>query len=305
MFGYGGVGGALTSALAARGDDVRVVQRHEPPVLPAGCVFQAADVSAREATVRACLGVDTVACCIGLPYDSALWQRVWPAAMSNLLEGCAASGARLVFADNLYMYGPQTRPLTDDMPLTDYGRKPAVRSAVTRLWRAAHDAGHVRAVAVRAADFYGPDVPHSVISTYGVVRLLAGKPALVPYPPDQPHDVTYVPDFARALLSLIDAPDSAYGQAWHVPNAPTRTLRELLALAAQLIATKPRITVLPKALLPIVGLFQPEIRELGEMRFQWDHPYIVDASRFAAAFWADPTPFEDGLAATIAFYRAA
>jgi hypothetical protein len=39
----------------------------------------------------------------------------------------------------------------------------------------------------------------------GVARLLAGKPALAPYPPNQPHDFTYVLDFARALETLIDA----------------------------------------------------------------------------------------------------
>ena len=61
--------------------------------------------------------------------------------MANLIDGCAAGGARLVFADNLYEYGPQTRPLTEDMPLTNYGRKPAIRAEVTRLWKSAHDIG--------------------------------------------------------------------------------------------------------------------------------------------------------------------
>ena len=92
------------------------------------------------------------------------------------------------------------------MPLTNYGRKPRVRAEITRLWQQAHKNRDVRAVAVRASDFYGPDVPTSVLSTMGVARLLAGKSALVPYPPDQPHDFTYVSDFARALATMIDAP---------------------------------------------------------------------------------------------------
>jgi nucleoside-diphosphate-sugar epimerase len=225
--------------------------------------------------------------------------------MRNLLEGCARSGARFVFADNLYMYGPQSDPLTEDMPLTDYGRKPRVRAEITRLWRQAHSSGQVRAVAVRASDFYGPDVPTSVVSTLGVARLLSGKPALVPYPPDHPHDFTYVPDFARALVSLIDASDDAYGEAWHVPNAPTRSLRKLVALAATLIGVTPRVTVLPPLLMPLLGLFRADLRELKEMRFQWDHPYYVDANRFSRRFWSNPTPFDEGLRATIAFYQGA
>lgn len=257
------------------------------------------------AIARACNGVEEVAFCLGLPYDSLVWERAWPVAMRNVLEGCAASGARLVFADNLYMYGPQDRPLTEDMPLTDYGRKPRIRAAVTRIWMREHEAGRVRATAVRAADFYGPDVPTSVLAAFGVARLVAGKPAISPYPPDQPHDFTYVPDFARALVSLIDAPDDAFGRAWHVPSAPTRTLRELIAMAARRIGVRPRLTVLPRPLAAVASLFNRQLAETGEMRFQWERPYRVDSSAFSARFWSDATPFEQGLDATIEFYRAA
>ncbi|HTV73062.1 MAG TPA: NAD-dependent epimerase/dehydratase family protein [Candidatus Acidoferrales bacterium] len=306
IFGCGGLGRTVASILTRRGDAVRLVQRTAPQPLPEGCTFLAADCTDREAAIQACAGVDTVICCLGFRYDSALWRRAWPQAMANLIAGCAASGARLVFADNLYMYGPQTSPLTEEMPLTTYGRKPVVRAEVTRLWKSAHDSGRVRAVAVRASDFYGPGVPMSLMSTYGVVRQLAGNAAFTPYSPvDHPHDFAYVPDVARALLSLADAPDDAYGEAWHVPNAPTRTLREVLALSADLIGVPRRLVILPPATVPLIGLFVKEIGELQEMRFQWDRPYIVDSSKFAARFWGDATSFESGLAETISFYRAA
>lgn len=300
--GFGAVGRSLAERLSARGDTVRIVQRQEPPTLPADVSFFRANL---KDAAEAQAAVDTVVCAVGVPYRSKVYTRVWPVVMRNLLAACAKSGARFVFADSVYMYGPQSRPLTEDMPLTDYGRKPRVRAEITRLWQEAHNGGRVRAVAVRASDFYGPDVPTSVLSTLGVARLLAGKSALAPYPPDQPHDFTYVPDFARALVTLIDAPDDAYGEAWHVPNAPTQSSRELLTLAAKLIGVRPRITVLPPALAPLLGLFKAEIRELKEMRFQWDRPYLVDTTKFSRRFWSDATPFEEGLRATIAFYRAA
>jgi nucleoside-diphosphate-sugar epimerase len=87
--------------------------------------------------------------------------------------------------------------------------------------------------------------------------------------------------------------------------ASTRTLRDVLTLAASLIGISTRISVLPSALAPIVGLFSKEIREIAEMRFQWDRPYLVDSSKFAARFWTDATTFESGLGDTISFYRAA
>ena len=272
-------------------------------MLPANTTFVRADLEKANEAREALTDADAVVCALGVPYISQIYTRLWPMLMRNLLEACAKRPARFVFADNLYMYGPQTAPLTEDMPLTQFGRKPRVRAEITRLWQEAHALGRVPAVAVRASDFYGPDVPTSVLSTLGVARLLAGKPALAPVRPDQPHDFTYVPDFARALETLIDAPDNAYGQAWHVPNAPTRSLCDLFALAAALIGTPPRISVVPQTLAPILQFFSQDLRELQEMRFQWDRPYRVDATKFSQHFWSDPTPFEQGLAATIAFYR--
>jgi len=79
----------------------------------------------------------------------------------------------------------------------------------------------------------------------------------------------------------------------------------VLTLAASLIGVAPRITALPQFLVPILGLFSKETAEIVEMRFQWDRPYLVDSSKFAARFWNDPTPLEEGLRETIAFYRNA
>ncbi len=158
-------------------------------------------------------------------------------------------------------------------------------------------------VAVRAADFYGPDASTSVISAYGVARFLAGKPALVPYR----RTIRTTSRTCRTSPGLssrsIDAPDDAYGKAWHVPHAPTRTLRDVLALAAARVGVKARVMVLPRGLAAIAGLFKKEIAEVAEMRFQWDRPYLVDSSKFAARFWSDATPFDKGLDATVAYYR--
>jgi nucleoside-diphosphate-sugar epimerase len=305
IFGYGGVGRETAALLAERGDDLLIAQRSDPGALPSGARFRACDLTDSAAVASACADRDVAICAAGFPYDARVWEASWPKAMRALLDACERAGARFVFADNLYMYGPQMQPLLETMPLTTYGRKPSVRARITQMWQAAAAEGRVRTAAVRASDFYGPDVATSVLAAYGVARLLKGQPALVPYNPDHPHDWSYVPDVARAIVTLADAPDDAYGQAWHVPNAPTRTLRELLALAAQIAGVPLRAQVVPYWLQPAIGIFEPAIRELVEMRFQTDRPYYVDASKFLARFGGAATSFEDGLAATVAFYRAA
>lgn len=305
VFGYGAVGRETAALFAARGDDVIVAQRHAPKQMPTGIRFVACDVTSRESVATACAGRDVAICAVGFPYDWRIWERAWPAAIDALLTACEQGGARFVFADNLYMAGPQTVPLTEDLPLTNYGHKPRLRADVTRMWQTAHDRGRVRAVAVRASDFYGPNVSTSVLSAFGVAPLLRNQPALIPYSPDFPHDFTYVPDIAGAIVTLADAPDDAYGQAWNVPNAPTHTLRELLALAAQIAHLRLRVRVIPGWLLPVMGLFSREIHELVEMRFQTDRPYLVDTTKYKTRFGGEPTPFEQGLSATIEFYHRA
>ncbi len=303
VVGYGAVGRETVKLLAARGDKVRVAQRSEARHLPLAAHFVPTDVLNPESVINACAGSEAVICCLGFPYDSRVWQKKWPKAMANLLAACEKAKARFIFADNLYMYGPQTVPLTEGMPLTDFGRKPKLRAEITRLWQDAHGQGRVQAVAVRASDFYGPDVPTSVISVHVVKNLLAGKAAVAPYPVIFPHDITYVPDFARALVTLLDAPAEDYGQAWHVPNAPTKTYRALIEQAAALIGVEPQMRVIPEILLQLAGLFSRQTYELIEMRFQADRPYIVNAQKFSHRFWSDATPFEEGLRATIEFYR--
>ncbi len=85
--------------------------------------------------------------------------------------------------------------------------------------------GRVRVAALRSTDFYGPGVATSHLGTTGFGALARGKSALLVTPPDTPHDFAYVPDVAPAIVTLLDAPDDAYGQAWNMPCAPTLTPR--------------------------------------------------------------------------------
>lgn len=303
VLGYGPVGKACTRALLDSAYCVTVAQRHQPEDLPSGAAFRSCDVLDPASVSAAIAGADQVVVAIGLPYEGKLWQKAWPQVMANLLSACEAHGARMLFIDNLYMYGLQTEPLREDLALTDQGLKPAARSEVTRLWQQASAAGRVKVAALRASDFFGPGAAATQLGDLVFRALAKGKAASMVLPPDLPHDFTYLPDLARAAVSLLEAPDSDYGQAWHVPNAPIRTPRELVALAAAALGVKPKISALPLALLPLIGLFSPAIRELVEMRFQWRGPYRVDHSKFANRFWSDATPFETSIAATALSFR--
>ncbi|HZZ62534.1 MAG TPA: NAD-dependent epimerase/dehydratase family protein [Roseiarcus sp.] len=298
IFGYGPVGKATAERLAAQGREITIAQRSKPEHLPEGAVFTASNALDPPSVLAAARDSAQIIVAIGMPYEGKLWRQAWPKAIGNFVAACEKTGARMVFIDNLYMYGPQTAPLVETMPLTSTGRKPAARFAATRVWTEAAAQGRARVAALRAPDFYGPDVPWAYLGDSTIGALAKGRPASWVGSPDIPHDYAYVPDVARAATTLIEAPDSAFGQAWHVPCAPTRTTRELLKIAADALGVPLRIRALPAPLLAPLGLFSPFLGEIREMRFQWDRPYRVDASKFAKAFWSDATPFEAGVRET-------
>ncbi|MFI4933630.1 MAG: NAD-dependent epimerase/dehydratase family protein [Caulobacterales bacterium] len=298
VLGYGAVGRATAQALLQRGETVQIAQRSQPRDLPAGASFVACDVLNAESVGRAVEGASQVVLAVGFAYDSRLWRAVWPRTIANVTQACALTGARIVFVDNLYQLGPQTEPRREDMPLTHKGEKPAILAEVTRIWMRAAEAGQVRIAALRCTDFYGPDVPVSHLGSAAFGPLGQGKSALLLAPPDTPHDFAYVPDIARAVVSLLDAPDDAYGQVWNMPCAPTRTPRQILRIGAEAMGVKLKITAVPLWLLPLLGLASRFMKEVADVGFTWDRPYLVDASKFASRFWSDVTPFEIGAAAT-------
>jgi nucleoside-diphosphate-sugar epimerase len=304
VIGYGPVGAATTRLLATRGTAVKVAQRKRPLDLPASVAFTPCDVTDPASLRAAAEGASQIVLSIGLTYSGKIWRKLWPKIMGNVVEIAAATGARVVFADNLYMYGPQQAPLTEDMPLSGYGAKPAARSAVARIWQEASATGRIKFAELRSPDFYGPGVTLSVLGDTGLAALALGKSAMWIGDADIPHDIAYVPDVARAVFTLLDAPDDVFGQAWHVPCAPTRTPRELLALCATTLNVPCRVRNLPLWALGALGVFTPVLREFSEMSFCWDRPYQVDSSKFARRFWSDVTPFEVGIPATALSFRA-
>jgi len=303
ILGYGPIGAAIAQQLTAAGRAVTVAQRRRPPNLPAGIDFVTCDVLDAQAVQCAAAGASAMVCALGLAYSASVWERDWPVAMTNMLAACEASGARFLFIDDIYMYGPQDVPLHEGLPLTDHGRKPKLRAQISRQWLAASETGQVKATALRVPDFYGPGASLSIFGDATIGAMAKGRPAMLVTAPDLPHSIAYVPDVARAAILLLDAPDEANGQAWHMPCVPAPTPRRVLELAAAALGLTPRIRAMPGWLIGAIGLFQPFLREWHEMRFQQQRPFFVDGTKFTRRFGFVPTLLEEGILATALAFK--
>lgn len=301
IVGIGGpVGNALAHRLHGAGAEVVGICRSGRADVPEPVVVEAADARDVDAMERLAAGAAVIYCCVGMPYT--YWREHFPPVIQAMIRAAEASGARLVFADNLYCYGPVDQTLTEQLPGTDFGSKPALRAQLSREIFDAHEQGRIRATIGRAADFYGPGVTNSMLGERVFPALLAGKKVQLVGNPDLPHTYTYVPDFARALVTLGHGQE-ALGRAWHVPNAPTRTTREVIEQAAGMAGTEPRVSTMPGWMLAAVALVSSPMRELREMDYQWTRPLVVDDTAFSRSFWGDATPWEQGLRTTLDWYR--
>jgi nucleoside-diphosphate-sugar epimerase len=252
---------------------------------------------------RAVEGSQVVYLLVGIQYDHRVWARDWPVIMQNVIDACKATGARLVFFDNVYMYGKVDGAMTEATPYHPTSKKGAVRAGVARRLQAEMAANTLQAVIARAVDFYGPRVTDkSAPGVYVFSNLKKGKTAQWPINADVPRAFNYTPDAARALYLLATRPE-ACGQVWHLPAAqPALTGREFVRLAARHLGGSGNVRVLPRWVLKAIGWFNPFMKEAYEMNYQDAFAFRFDSSKFEKAFGFIPTPYEEGIKATAEWY---
>jgi nucleoside-diphosphate-sugar epimerase len=56
-------------------------------------------------------------------------------------------------------------------------------------------------------------------------------------------------------------------------------------------------------MLAMVGLFVPIVREMKELAYEFEEPYVVDDSRFRTNFDTRTTPLDEAVATTVAWHR--
>jgi nucleoside-diphosphate-sugar epimerase len=301
VFGTGQVGNALAAHLAGLGNTVRAVSRHRPPAL-AGVDWRAADAADPEAAADAAKGASVIYQCLNAPYNQ--WPERFPPLQRGVLAAAERTGALLVSLENLYGYGPTGgKPMTENLPLAATGVKGRARAAMTAELLDAATAGRVRIAIGRASDFFGPGVTAgSTLGERVFGNALAGRRADFIGNPALSHTYSYVPDIAAGLATLgTDA--RAVGEVWHLPGPATGTTRALLDLVAGQVGHPVGIRSLPKLTVRALGLVNPMLRELTETYYQFGQPFVLDTSKYQAAFGAAGTPLADAIAATLAWYK--
>lgn len=292
IVGAGPVGRHVAEHLVENGHDVVIATRSGTDTGIPGVAHVALDATDADALTRAASGAAVLYNCAN-PGNYTVWDQVWPPLSAALLSAAERSGAVYAITGTLYPYGPVDGPMREGIPDAATDHKGVLRA---RLWAdalAAHEAGRVRAVEVRGSDYVGVGIGNNGHISRHIPAARRGKTAWVFGSADLPHTFTDVRDVARTITAAA-LDESSHGRIWHVPSNEARTQREVLndVFQAAGISSVP-VRSLPSSVVAAASIVAPFMRELRQMRYQWERPYVLDESAARSHFGIEPTPWND------------
>lgn len=296
VVGAAGVTGRRVVAhLLAAGCKVRALTRDGRPVDHPEAELGAADAADPAALVAATAGASVIYHCAMPPIDR--WQQDFPLLTDAIVAAAEAAGARVVFADDTWMYGRVAGPMTPDLPYRPVGSLGVLRAWLADRLQHAAASGRIRLSVVRAGELYGP----------GVRSMIAGNVFNAPGPggrafwfgsPDLPITPTFIDDFARTIAT-VGREDSSDCATWHVPHPEPTTGRALVALAAGAAGRRAALTAVRGWHLRALGTVVPLARAGAELLYQFEQPFVVDGTMTTKAFGLPPTPYAVGVHETL------
>ncbi len=304
IIGTGQLGLAIMDALLSDNpnEDILLVNRTGKLqiLLPANVQLMAADATNKHEAEFIFRDADVVFSCTDVPYQ--MWKTFYPAITSAMTYALNKTNARLVFADNMYSYGNVLGiPMVESMPHTAKTKKGKIRAAVIQALLYSAEPFSARVAIVKAADFIGPRIHKGIFGTDFLHKLYNDKAINLFGDSEFGHTFTYIHDFARAIVNVSNAPDAS-GQIWHAPNARAISPTAWIKLFEHQSGKNAMVKHMPKALVRIAGLFNTLARELYELAYQFENPYLVDHERYIARFGNHSTDHETIVAETISWY---
>jgi nucleoside-diphosphate-sugar epimerase len=283
-----GAGGIIANELAKElcknfTKEIRLVGRNPKKVNDSDVLFTA-DLLDAQQTADAVKGSEIVYFTAGLPYNSKIWHDQWPIVMKNVINACKLHQAKLVFFDNVYMYGQVKGIMTEETPFNSVSIKGKVRGKIAQMLLDEMKAKQITAVICRAPEFYGPRNTISGTNATVFDNIKKNKKLQVLLNDDVLRTLIFTPDAGRATALIGNTPD-AYHQTWHLPCDTNRlNLKEFIALCSVVHGSELKYTILKPWLLRIIGIFVPFIKEIIELLYQWEQDYIFDCSKFNKKF---------------------
>ena len=303
ILGAGGsIGNALAYELVNKNENVRLVSRSGFSIPQTEIVK--ADLNSYNETLKSVENSDVVYLTVGLPYNSKIWSEQWLKIMENTINACKKADAKLIFFDNVYMYGKVNGEMTENTPYNPCSIKGEVRAKVATKLETEIKKGNIKAVIARSADLYGLYATKTSLPfILAIDKLMNGKKAKWMLSDKTKHSFTYTIDTAKAMILLANNQESD-NQIWHLPTYnPAITGKEFIEIVAKELEVKPNYSVLRKWMVKMVGLFDNNVSEAYEMLYQNEFDYIFNSDKFNNFFNYQPKTYKEGIRETINYLK--
>lgn len=239
---------------------------------------------------------------IGLKYDHKIWEKQWPIIIDHIITAAKKENSKIIFFDNVYIYGPQLAvPITEMHEISPISKKGKVRRII-------HDKltsvmNELDIMIVRAPDFFGGDANSSLIYNAFLENMIKDKKPLFLGNDTRKHSYGYTKDLARATV-LLASDSKAYNQVWHLPCYQTNSIYEILDMYNQVLKKDFKLTVVGKKMHALLGIFMPMLKEVYEMRYQFETDYVLSFEKFSKKYPGFiQTTFKDAITETVLRFK--
>jgi nucleoside-diphosphate-sugar epimerase len=314
----GGVGGALTDVLLARGWTIKALTRDPARAAlkqPLGdsanqkaagrdpaIAWIEGDAMDRAAVVAAAQGCSLVVHAVNPPgYRD--WDKLVLPMLDNSIAAARAAGARVLLPGTVYNYGPDAFPiLREDAPQHPLTRKGRIRVEMEHRLR---ESG-VPALVVRAGDFFGGGKTSNNWFAQGLVK--AGKPLRSITRPGRPgvgHAWAYLPDLAETMAELVEKTPAEGFQLYHFAGQFDADGEAMIGAIRKAAGRRLKVETFPWPVVVLLSPFVTLFREMLEMRYLWREPLRLDNARLVAVLGREPhTPLDQAVKTTLTQLRS-
>lgn len=301
----GAIGRSIADAYHQAGMNVRLVGRKASPlkaIAKPGDEIVLADVATPDGCRAALAGAQCAVYTLGLPYTKKGFAN-YPPMMTKFVEAARVTGMkRALLITNVYPYGlPQTPRVAESHPRLPNSVKGQFRKEQEDIFLAAPG---LETVSLRLPDFYGPDVPGSMLAMV-VDAARKGAAGNLLGPADRPHEFVFTPDVGPVVKALLEHGGPVAG-AYNFAGASVISMAGLAELIYRAAGHQPRLRVMPPWIQSIAGLFIPVLGELKEMRYLLETPLLLDDTKLRTLVpGIRKTGYEEGASAVVRITGAA
>ena len=289
----GEIGKRLVKELQNYSDKIRLVSRNPLKINDTDELFRA-DVLNEKEISDALKDTDVAYLLVGIRYKASVWEKEWLKIIDNVINSCSKNKTKLVFLDNVYMYGLVNGWMTEETPYNPCSRKGEVRAKVAEKLMQEVKQGNLKALIARSADFYGPQAENTFLHPLVFRKLKNGKKATWFGNAKVKHSFTFTPDIAKALAVLGNS-DNAFNQIWHLPtHRDALTGDDIINITAEYLNVEPEYSVISKPAMRLAGIFNSAAGESVEMMYQYENEYLFDSTKFENRFFKSVS-YSDGL----------